>query len=66
MTYQRKFATLITMILAAVGVGTTGSGATVAHTYRTPGTYTVTLTVTDNGDATGVQSNSVTVVRPRS
>ncbi len=47
------------------GDGATGSGATVTHTYRAPGTYGVTLTVTDNGGATGTQSNSVTVVRGR-
>ena len=45
------------------GDGTTGSGVTVTHTYRAPGTYGVTLTVTDNGGATGSQSNNVTVVR---
>ena len=30
------------------GDGTTGSGATVAHTYNTPGDYFASLTVTDN------------------
>jgi PKD repeat protein len=30
----------------------TASGATAAHTYATPGTYTATLTVTDGGGAT--------------
>ena len=34
------------------GDGTAGSGATVVHTYATPGTYPVTLTVTDNEGAT--------------
>jgi PKD repeat protein len=47
------------------GDGITSSGATVTHTYHPPGTYTVTLTVTDNGGATGVQSESVSVVRPK-
>jgi PKD repeat protein len=45
------------------GDGTTGSGPAVSHTYKAPGTYMVALTVTDNGGATSVQSNSVTVVR---
>jgi len=45
------------------GDGAMGSGVTVTHTYRAPGTYGVTLTVTDNGGATGSQSNNVTVVR---
>jgi PKD repeat protein len=30
------------------GDGSTGSGASVVHTYVTPGTYTATVTVTDN------------------
>ena len=34
------------------GDGTAGSGATVVHTYATPGIYPVTLTVTDNEGAT--------------
>ena len=31
------------------GNGTTGSGKKASHTYETPGTYEVTLWVTDNG-----------------
>src|SRR5260370_17505889 len=45
------------------GDGAMGSGGTVTHTYRAPGTYGVTLTATDNGGATGRQSKSITVVR---
>ncbi len=43
------------------GDGTIGSGPTVSHTYPAGSTYTVTLTVTDNGGATGAQSQNVTV-----
>jgi PKD repeat protein len=46
------------------GDGTTGSGPTVSHTYATAGTYPITLTVTDNGGATGIQSKSLTVIQP--
>jgi PKD repeat protein len=39
----------------------TGEGNDVTHTYTTEGTYTVTLTVTDNGGLTGVSSQQLTV-----
>jgi len=42
------------------GDGTSGSGATSSHTYKTrPGTYSVTLTVTDNLGGKGTRSCTV-------
>jgi PKD repeat protein len=43
------------------GNGTSGSGATPSATYTTAGSFTVTLTVTDNGGATNQASTTVTV-----
>ncbi len=43
------------------GDGSTGSGSLVNHAYSTAGTYTVTLTVTDNGGLTGSTSSQVTI-----
>ncbi len=41
--------------------GTTGSGATVTHTYASEGVYIVTLTVTDDDGETDTTSVTVTV-----
>lgn len=43
------------------GDGSSGSGATVSHTYAAGGTYNIVLTVTDNGGATGTTSRQITV-----
>jgi PKD repeat protein len=48
----------------AFGDGGTGSGATVQHTYNAAGTFTATLTVTDNQGATGTLSRTITVTPP--
>ena len=46
------------------GDGGTATGATAPHTYAAPGTYTVTLTVTDDDGATGSSAQQVTVTAP--
>ncbi len=45
------------------GDGTTGSGATVSHTYANPGNYTATLTVTDNRGGTATASVAIAVTQ---
>ena len=48
------------------GDGTTSTAQNPSHTYATGGTYTVTLTVTDNGGATNAVSHTVTANTPPS
>ncbi|MBG0737866.1 PKD domain-containing protein [Paeniglutamicibacter antarcticus] len=43
------------------GDGSTGSGVSANHTYAAAGSYTVTLTVTDNAGAKGTVNHQVTV-----
>jgi PKD repeat protein len=45
------------------GNGNTGSGVTTDHTYNVPGTYTVTLKVTDNTGRTGVANTTITITQ---
>ncbi len=46
------------------GDGATSEERNPAHTYSTPGTYEVTLTVTDNAGAADSESKNVTVTLP--
>lgn len=43
------------------GDGTNGTGISPGHTYHQPGTYLVTLTVTDRGNNTGIDNTSATI-----
>ncbi|MFC7045623.1 PKD domain-containing protein [Halobacteriaceae archaeon GCM10025711] len=43
------------------GDGTSATGVSVEHTYKSTGTYTVTLTVTDTGGNTDATNRTVTV-----
>jgi len=45
------------------GDTTTGTGVTVAHTYSTQGSFTVTLTVTDNSRNTATTSRDIRVTQ---
>lgn len=48
------------------GDGATATGAATSHTYAAGGTYTVTMTVTDDGGATDADAQDVTVTEPSS
>jgi PKD repeat protein len=45
----------------AFGDGATGTGSILTHSYSPAKTYTVTLTVTDNGGVTGSTTSQVTI-----
>lgn len=45
------------------GDGGTGTGRTVTHNFKTYGTFTVSLTVTDNQGATGTAARTVEILR---
>ncbi len=46
------------------GDGATASGPSASHTYTAPGTYSATLSVTDDGGSVGVAGRTITVVPP--
>jgi len=46
------------------GDGTSGTGSAVTHTYSTPGTYTVSLTSTNDSGCTSTISHNITISTP--
>jgi len=54
----------ITSYVWDFGDGSTGTGVTASHTYKSPGSYTARLTVTDNGGATDTVTHSSLVQSP--
>jgi len=54
----------IASYLWSFGDGTSGSGVSTSHAFGSAGTYTVTLTVQDNGGATGATGRQVLVQAP--
>jgi PKD repeat protein len=53
----------ITVYAWNFGDGTTGDGGIAAHTYAAAGTYVVSLSVTDNLGATGMQTKTLAAAR---